>query len=106
MEDQIKKLKIFTEPSDIYENVPLSSEFKDTYALSPIFCSTKTNPQYKIQNSFRNKNIPIRNPFLYKVKDAQLFGHSNLIATNGNETSLSGLVFNLNNSNKVFAGKG
>ena len=36
MEDQIKNLKIIQEPSDIYDIIPLSSEFKDTYALSPI----------------------------------------------------------------------
>ena len=105
MEDQIKNLKMIQEPSDIYDTVPLSSGFKDTYALSPIFVSKETNPRYDIQNSLKNKNIPIRNPFLYKVRGAQLFGHSNLIATNGDESSLSGLVFNLTNSHKFFAGE-
>ena len=105
MEDQIKQLKLIHEPSEIYDIVPLSSEFKDTYALSPIFNSKHTNPQYNIQNQLRNKNIPIRNPFLYKVTGAQLFGHSNLIATSSDETSLSGLVFTLNNSHKFFAGE-
>lgn len=105
MKDHIKNLKIIHEPSDIYDTVQLSSEFKDTYALSPIYYTAKVNPQYDIQKSLKNKHIPIRNPFLYKVKDAQLFGNSNLIATNGDELSLSGLVFNPNNSHKYFAGE-
>ena len=102
MVKSVKKLIVNHDPSQIFKNIPLSSEFEKKNSLQPIITSRNENPSYITQKSLHNRNILLRKPFLYNVKEAHLYGHSNLISTPDLQTSFFGLVFNLN-PHKIFA---
>ncbi len=99
-----KKLKVHFDPSQIFEIVELSTYFQNRFSSEPILSSTRSNPSYNIQKSLKKRNIVRRRPFLYKIQNASLYGHSNLISTDKNETAFLGLVFNLN-PHKIFGGQ-
>ena len=101
---KIKKLKVHFDPSEIFETVKLPIKFEKKFSLEPIYLFKNSNPSYEFQKRLKYKNIRRRKPFLYKIKNAHLYGQSNLIATKQNQTSFFGLVFSLN-PNKIFAGE-
>ena len=101
MVEFVKKLKVNHDPSQIFQNVPLSSDFEKKYSLQPIMMVNNKNPSYVIQKSLHSRNILLRKPFLYNIKDAHVYGNSNLISTSDLQTSFFGLVFNLN-KHKIF----
>ena len=99
-----KKLKVFFDPSEIFETIKLPIKFENEFSLDPIYLFKNANPSYEFQKTLKCKNITRRKPFLYKVENAYLYGQSNLIATKHNQTSFFGLVFS-QNPNKIFAGE-
>ena len=102
MEKITKKLIVNFDPSQIFDTVELSSNFEKKYSICNIISSDDTNPMHSLQTSIKNRNILRRKPFLYKIQNAHLYGHSNLISTPDLNTSFLGLVFNLN-LHKIFA---
>lgn len=99
-----KKLKVFFDPSEIFETIKLPIKFESEFSLDPIYIFKNSNPSYEFQKTLKCKNITRRKPFLYRVENAYLYGQSNLIATKQNQTSFFGLVFS-QNPNKIFAGE-
>ena len=101
MAKSVKKLIVNFDPSQVFINIPLSSDFEKKYSLKPVILAKNKNPSYLLQKSFENRNILTRKPFLYSVKNAHAYGHPNLISRPDLHTSFFGLVFNLN-KHKIF----
>ncbi len=98
-------LQVYKDPFDVFERILLPCEFESKYQLQPLLFLDSNQGKginYSLQKKIENQNFYFRKPFLYHIQNANICGHSNLVANSNLKTSTLGVVFNTKN-HKIFA---